>query len=90
MSAGHTPGPWKVFAVFADSEVRDSDDNLIAALPSKTGARYARLIASAPDLLAALRDCVLVMKHDLKGLEAIQPELRGALAAIFKATGETP
>lgn len=92
MSAGQTLGPWKVFAVFADLEVRDSDDNLIAALPRKTGARYARMIATAPDLLEAL---TMVRDADndcqLDGLPTIPRAARAKIdAAISKATGETP
>ena len=48
----------------------------------------ARLIAAAPDLLEALKDCVAVMDRELAGLKAIQPELSSARAAIAKATGE--
>lgn len=44
---------------------------------------------AAPDLLAALQDCVDVMERDLAGLKLIQPELTQARAAIAKATGET-
>lgn len=53
-------------------------------------AANAQLIAAAPDLLAALKDCVLVMENDLNGLAVIQPELRIAKAAIAKAEGRTP
>lgn len=47
----------------------------------------ARLISAAPELLAALLDCVLVMERDLAGLSIIQPELAAARAALAKATG---
>ena len=53
MSAQHTPGPWKVFSVFADAEVRTEDGTLIAVVPARRGARNARLIATAPDLIVA-------------------------------------
>jgi len=48
----------------------------------------AHLIAAAPDLFAALVDCVMVMERELAGLRVIQPELRAARAAIAKAIGE--
>lgn len=53
MSAQHTPGPWKVFAVFADAEIRAEDGTLIAVVPGRPGVRNAGLIASAPDLIDA-------------------------------------
>lgn len=42
----------------------------------------ARMKSERDQLLAALRDCVLVMERDLEGLKVIQPELNGARAAI--------
>lgn len=53
-----------------------------------TAEEKARLIAAAPDLLAALIDCVAVMSSELNGLKSIQAELRYAQEAIAKATGE--
>lgn len=50
----------------------------------------ARLMAAAPQMLAALRDVVAVMERDLAGLEVVQPELTAARAAIARATGGTP
>lgn len=48
----------------------------------------ARLIAAAPELLDALKDCIQLMKLDLECLAFVQPELKKAMAAIEKATGE--
>lgn len=45
-------------------------------------ARNAELLQQRSKLLAALRDCVLVMERDLEGLKVIQPELNAARAAI--------
>lgn len=42
---------------------------------------------AAPELLAALQDCVAVMERELGGLNVIQPELRQARSAVAKATG---
>ena len=96
MSCGHTPGPWQA-NVGENGHVSTIDGYAIAdccldysSIEHMKKLSNARLIAATPDLLAALRDCVQVMQNDLKGLAVIQPELRGALAAIHKATGETP
>lgn len=53
MSAQHTPGPWQIFSVFADAEIRAKDGTLIAVVPGRPGARNARLIAAAPELIDA-------------------------------------
>lgn len=70
----------------------DADARLIAeagTVASETGLTPRQLADQRTYLLDALRGCALVMKYDLNGLAVIQPELRAALAAIKKATGET-
>ena len=71
--------------IYADGIRKGVDDEIPRA---QELAANARLIAAAPDLLRALRDCEMVMSRDLQGLTLIQPELREAQAAIAKATGE--
>ena len=53
--------------------------------PSPMGEANARLIAAAPDLLAALRE--YVERHEAEGNPAGLPEYELACAAIAKATG---
>jgi hypothetical protein len=52
----HTPGPWKTVSAYADIEVRTDSDALVAVVtPVRCeSAENARLIAAAPDMLAAL------------------------------------
>jgi len=52
MSAGHTPGPWKVAK--KTNFVETATGSFIAECREQD----ARLIAAAPDLLAALQDIV--------------------------------
>lgn len=56
MSAQHTPGPWKTVSVYADFEVRTAEDALVAVVtPVRCeSTENARLIAAAPEMLAAL------------------------------------
>ena len=84
---GHTPGPWRV----GISDWSDSGNARYELIGIKhISAADARLIASAPDLLAALqvvlRDYTAV--HDIGDVE-MQPALYQARAAIAKATGST-
>jgi hypothetical protein len=98
MDTKHTPGPWTV---------REGDGNYLWEVAGKTPRgkdrvicrpagsdrqANARLIAAAPDLLAALHEQVLVnrmLMHDA-GLDeqAILDGTAQARAAILKATGE--
>ena len=92
MTAQHTPGPWWV----TDSGVRDGGGFICARIPAQRyegqderferefAERIAncRLIAAAPDMLAALR---AVMDPETHWAEA----RRQVLTAIAKATGES-
>lgn len=94
----HTPGPWKVWEnpIAWNPAILDSAGNTIATASAPSHERAvanARLIASAPDLLAerdALRAQNATLRAALEGLLALnQPEYEAniARAAIAKATG---
>lgn len=57
-ATGHTPGPWKSVQINSKLQVWDNDENVICQIhniaPSENEAN-ARLIASAPELLEALK-----------------------------------
>ena len=89
----HTPGPWMAQGnrVMAAGE----QIGFINANPSCCTAEdwaNARLIAAAPDLLAALQNARNVLagiaSGDLKTVSADGPALAQCRAAIAKATGE--
>ena len=61
-------------------------DGCTVCNPSPMGEANARLIAAAPDLLAALRE--YVERHEADGDPAGLPEYELACAAIAKATGD--
>lgn len=48
----HTHGPWHVFSVYAQHEVRTPTDTLVAVANSRADAR---LMAAAPGMVNALR-----------------------------------
>jgi len=87
----HTPGPWKVFwakghqHMFIGIGTEDGEGiTSIWRSNSEEAAANARLIAAAPELLAALQDCL--REH---GGYTIKGECeRNACAAIAKATGK--
>ncbi|MFC4923622.1 hypothetical protein [Delftia deserti] len=100
MQDKHTPGPWEATGNFVRSPMHQPEGlprgvQIVECrdgyfLPHTEEAKAnARLIAAAPDMLAALRDVVAVMERDLAGLVVIRPELTAARAAIAKATGST-
>ena len=84
----HIEGPWDwglledgIFAVYATSPV--STVAIIRTGPN--AADHARLIAAAPDLLDALRECVQWIEESPEGESATKK----AFAAIAKAKGES-
>jgi hypothetical protein len=92
MTAKPTPGPW---VARGSSIFRDSEEASSVASASAHRAEWranARLIAAAPELLAALMDCVKRL-HDAVGhipdtyAAPYDEATRNAFAAIAKATG---
>ena len=88
-----TPGPWSVFSTYAQPEVRGEDGSLVAVLPVGD-LKDARLIAAAPDLLAALEgldEAYCRAGTPLTRNERTEDRKRliAARAAIAKATGAT-
>jgi hypothetical protein len=86
---------WTRFTVYAHIEIRDADGNLVAVVgsgseadsPARNALADARLIASAPELLAALE--VVVSKARKQNWNDCYPdELAQAVAAIAKSTGD--
>ena len=93
-AAAHTPGPWVCYADLPSTEpdwhiVTTSNRlrvlaNVHIEPGNKTDEANARLIAAAPDLLAALLGCIPQL--ELGNGEA--EHVKAAHAAIAKATGE--
>ncbi len=86
--AKHTPGPWQWTQHFDPtiSIYRDGFGQIARLYDSSagTGKANARLIAAAPDLLAALIE--IVSADDAH--ELTQKHIESARAAIAKATGK--
>jgi hypothetical protein len=99
----HTPAPWHVGigngegSIFSDSgrtRLEDGGTTLYPICSYNRGwnadedAANARLIASAPEMLAALRECLTLLNDpDAEGSDALRVE-RQIIAAIYKATGD--
>ena len=96
--AEHTPGPWStskdaVPAGYVQVTVYEEATGRRVATAFEQEAN-AYLIAAAPELLAALREVVAVLEHELtreNGLatadaQDLCPELAAARAALAKAT----
>ena len=69
-AARHTPGPWRGIGPKGDEVIRgpkgrDGYDELICVMGEVDTIANARLIASAPDLLAAAKAVVMAMNADL-------------------------
>lgn len=101
MKTEHTPGPWKTFGL----EVGQSRRNLICTLYQQAGdcvsmgtektKANARLIAAAPELLEALKDCQVQLAeyvewHQKRGGCSVEIESaeEQARLAIARATRE--
>jgi hypothetical protein len=90
----HTPGPWVVRgeAKYSGFGVNDANGKSVASFPSTMTrgdgekSANAALIAAAPDMLAALRDALPLLKGHQESPEKAE-RYQNALAAIAKAEG---
>lgn len=85
----HTPGPWEVFETHTGHYVLDSAEQAVVCqiewcLEAEANAR---LIASAPELLDALKRLCAKFGVDDDGWPRDGTELREARSAIAKAEG---
>lgn len=85
-AAAHTPGPWEAVGNLVRT-CRKPDGRgglLVAECPANIGNRIqdARLIAAAPEMLAAIRGLL-----DALPSATTHPAIKAARAAIDKATG---
>ena len=101
MKTQHTPGPWIAGGRTKFSQtipVRTNDINIcdvfgtaLSDMPghpmNKTQTANARLIASAPDLLAALESCSFTLEAMRDNDPDVSALVDQARAAIAKATG---
>ena len=91
--SGHTPGPWVVLQNPMSHDCITSDDCRICEMPrwddeyAEEETANARLIAAAPDLLAALERMVRQHGSNFISYSGDHP-VSVARAAIAKATGE--
>lgn len=92
----HTPGPWKfkdeIFAnrryvrIYGSDLVNVTDLNTYPSIPVEANAR---LIAAAPDLLAALEEMAAVFGWQSPNANpAVDTAIAAARAAIAKAKGK--
>jgi hypothetical protein len=100
----HTPGPWEfgpgyapgdsTFELFAPGGrqviAQCSYENMwLSTYDGETDAANARLIASAPDLLEALKRMVEIDDDEVvMDTDSVKERLSAARAAIARATGE--
>ncbi len=92
----HTPGPWEAKRLDSHHSHIQSENGLIARTalgidqPPEALHANARLIAAAPDMLEALEEARIALKHCVECMELNSlPEsaFRTVRAAIAKATG---
>ncbi len=96
---GHTPGPWKHVEPYIDpghgrNIVQDNGDRQGLYLGSvdyyiPAGPANARLVASAPELLEAVKNLLCYVEADADD-EQERLDYKQAKAALDKATGGQP
>ena len=90
MKTAHTPAPWAILDLKEIKRIYISGGDIVCDVKGEHQAANARLIAASPELLACLKECAELMKHDGFGGEFDEgeaPALDRARAAIAKAEG---
>jgi hypothetical protein len=85
MTTKQTPGPWQSIHLHGKHYCVAEQKNGVGLLYNEANAR---LMAAAPELLAALRDVVEELKHAAHIVNLNEDAISKANAAIAKATGE--
>lgn len=88
VNATHTPGPWVAINRGYKSHVTDNGMNWNAEIVGPGHGANARLIAAAPELLAALEAFIHMATHHAMPDEERRAILKQSRAAIAKARGE--
>lgn len=90
MNAQHTPGPWELTGrttIRTRALVPNIGRQLIAHVHWRDGRANADLIAAAPEMLDALRQCVIALAHASANDPTYDAAYKAADAAIAKAMG---
>ncbi len=85
-----TPGPW-IASQYLDTDewgILNKDNYIVVGLSSRITEANARLIAAAPDLLAACTDALDLLDEDEPTLTQRELLRHTLLKAIAKARGE--
>ena len=89
-------GPWKIkrlansYEIIDTGKIDDGYGGTVAEITGNDKEATARLIAAAPDILAALREMIESFSMDNVGVDAMALNIKAkklARAAIRKATG---
>jgi len=84
--SNHAPAPWSLYCNNKDEFVvrkMHPETKELCQIAKVNGYENARLIAAAPDLLAALKECITAVDVTMYGMA-----IHNARAAIAKATGD--
>src|SRR3990167_4983981 len=89
MTATHTPGPWIAHCAPSGAWIEDVNMAVIARWDGESAGRMAmpnaRLIAAAPDLLAALWDVIHAAEGGINGRNVTADTRRAECAVIARA-----
>lgn len=89
MSPSHTPGPWRV--INAAPRAGHTTSYLLSGHEWDNAQANARLIAAAPDLLAAILGLLNTCELNAQNMEQeTQEAINAAVIAIVKAKGAQP